>query len=581
MILEHSRLPKLLISLSITVWVMALFLIADHPLLAQQPISDSLAISGIVEGPTGPVAGAIVRVQNTSLKTTTAEDGAFTLTGLATERQVRVTAAAKGYYIRWADAIPGGEPVTIKLERHPVSDNNEVYEWQSAEGCGECHTAYQEWQADAHAQAATNIRFLTMYQGTDMHGNQSPPTVYNAAGALPPDLSQPYYGPGFKVDFPNRNGNCAACHTPMASNLDTGNSCGWSGCHTDVTTQNSNGVIPPSVSPLDLVGVAAEGISCDFCHKIGKVILDEETKTPAHDMPGILSISLYRPAEGEELFFGSVDDVAREADSYLSLQQESAFCAPCHYGAITTTVIYNSYGEWLASPYSNPETGQTCQDCHMPPVKAASAVFPEQSPVAPTRFFVFPYKGGLKRNPNQIHNHKMLGPEDETFLKNAVTMTTTAQVSGGDLHVEIKIRNDKAGHHVPTDIPLRHLILVVQAADAAGNPLPLLDGPTLPDWTGNYAGQPGRGYAKILEDTLTGEAPTMSHWRPVLIKEDTRIPALATDISRYTFAAPTDSPAIIETKLIYRRAFQQLMEWKGWDDPDIVMAEETIIIGGD
>ena len=38
------------------------------------------------------------------------------------------------------------------------------------------------------------------------------------------------------------------------------------------------------VLPIYLEGDAAEGISCDFCHKIGEVILDEETGLPKADM---------------------------------------------------------------------------------------------------------------------------------------------------------------------------------------------------------------------------------------------------------------------------------------------------------
>jgi hypothetical protein len=80
---------------------------------------------------------------------------------------------------------------------------------------------------------------------------------------------------------------------------------------------------------------------------------------------------LFRPTEGDDLFFGTFDDVTRPADSYLPLLEESAFCAPCHYGVFDGVagdmtvadgvVIYNSYGEWLDSPYSDPETGRTCQ----------------------------------------------------------------------------------------------------------------------------------------------------------------------------------------------------------------------------
>ena len=92
-------------------------------------------------------------------------------------------------------------------------------------------------------------------------------------------------------------------------------------------------------------------------------------------------------------------------------------------------VIYNSYGEWLDSPYSDPQTGQTCQDCHMPTVDYDYIVFPE--------------RGGMKRGGDKIHNHKMPGAYDEKFLQNSVTMTTTARSEGGQVVVDVSITNDK------------------------------------------------------------------------------------------------------------------------------------------
>ena len=129
------------------------------------------------------------------------------------------------------------------------------------------------------------------------------------------------------------------------------------------------------------------------------------------------------------------------------------------------------------------------------------------------------------------------------FLQNSVTMTTTARSEDGQVVVDVSITNDKTGHHVPTDAPQRHMILVVEAKDAQGRPMALQSGPTLPDWAGNYAGQPGQTYAKVLQDEWTGEAPTAAYWRPVKIVADTRIPAFGTDRSQYTFDLPAGAAA--------------------------------------
>jgi hypothetical protein len=541
------------------------------------PIPRPLLPPGVVAGhvldDNGPVSGAIVRIQNTDIQTVSAADGSFTLSNIAITEPISVTAWIDGYYNGAATAIVGLVPITIPVRAYHT-DDNPLYRFQPAEDCGTCHLELAEWQADAHSQSAVNVRFLTLYKGTDIAGNQSELPRDAAGLPLPPEPGQPYFGPGFKADFPDRTGNCAACHTPMASRIESDNTCAWSGCHTEFTASISDQV-PPGVSPTSLTHVAAEGITCDFCHKIGDVILNEETGLPLSAKPGISSMKLLRPPDEEhDLFLGTFDDVP-SPDSYLPLQAESAFCAPCHYGVFGGIAgghevsggvsIYNSFGEWLDSPYSDPETGQTCQDCHMPPVDYD--------------YFVYPDKGGLPRGGDRIHNHLMPGANDKTLLQNSVTITSTARREADELWVEISLANDQTGHYVPTGTPLRQMILVVRATDLNGTPLRLSSGPTLPGWTGSLAEQPGKYFAKILQDEWTGEVPTAAFWRDIKLVEDTRLATLATDTSQYTFDAPETGPVTIEARLIFRRAFAELMTQKGWDDPDIVMEEAVITVG--
>ena len=277
---------------------------------------------------------------------------------------------------------------------------------------------------------------------------------------------------------------------------------------------------------------------------------------------------LYRSKGEQVLFFGTFDDVTRRV-SRLPLEEESAFCAPCHFGVFWDEIIYNSYGQWLESPYSDPETGQTCQDCHMPVTDATT--------------FVLPEKGGLERPPGRIFDHRMPGAMDEELLQNAVTMTATAQLEGETVVVQVDITNDKTGHHVPTDSPLRHLILLICATDAQGNILRQLDGPTVPEWggigdpsEGYYAGLPGKAFAKVLQELWTEVSPTGAYWNPTRVLSDNRLAAFATDSSVYTFAAPTEGEVTVEVTLLFRRAFKELMDQKGWDVPDIVMEQEVI-----
>ena len=137
-----------------------------------------------------------------------------------------------------------------------------------------------------------------------------------------------------------------------------------------------------------LSGVDREGVFCEFCHKVGAVYLDPATGRPYDNAPGVQSLRLYRCYPGDQLFFGSLDDVVRRV-SYLPLEQQSAFCAPCHQFSFGGTPIYQSFREWQESPY--PSRGLECQSCHMPPG------------ASPT--FVLPEKGGLARDPARLPSH--------------------------------------------------------------------------------------------------------------------------------------------------------------------------------
>jgi hypothetical protein len=288
-------------------------------------------------------------------------------------------------------------------------------------------------------------------------------------------------------------------------------------------------------------------------------------------MPGVLSIEFLRPPEGHQLFIGPFDDVAPGEDTYSPLQNRSQFCAPCHFGQFWGVQVYNSFGEWLASPYSNPETGQTCQDCHMPHRGATH--------------FVRPDKGGLKRDPQTIFSHLMPGAADAALLQDTAKLEVEAQRQGDRIQVEVRVTNEKAGHHIPTDHPARNILLVVSATDAQGQALEYLGDQVIPDWGGvgndpdDYAGRPGKGYAKILEELWTEVSPTAAYWNPTVIREDTRIPALAVDVTHYEFRAPANgAPIMVEVRLIFRRAFKELAELKSWGIQDIEMERGMITL---
>lgn len=481
-------------------------------------------VRGVVTDEAGvPMSGARVRIQATANVTVTCSDGTFELSGLRAGFEVKVTAWKADYYVAKRTVTPPATNVSLALKRYPEGDNPD-YEWLlplPAGGlrCITCHIGpvMSQGLADAHANAGTNPRFFSMYNGTDVAGH-------------------PGIGPGYKLDFPSTAGICAACHAPGAA-----------ANHPFTADMNA------------LRGADTFGIHCDYCHKVGGVYLDPATGLPYPNVPGVLSMDLRRPAADKQIFFGPFDDI-EEPDTLLPLIRQSQFCAPCHNFSFWGTPIYQSFAEWLASPY--PARGVQCQTCHMPPDGVTTNFAPGH--------------GGQERDPKTIPTHYQFGASHADFLSNTVTMTLSVRQSGSRITATVDITNDRAGHHVPTDHPARNMILLVTARDARGSALSFSGGTVVPAWGGDVANLPGKGFAKILRDVQTGESPVANYWKQTLIESDNRIAALATDTSSYVFDAPQNGGIVsVEAKLVFRRAFKALSDQKGWQMPDITMAEKS------
>ena len=108
--------------------------------------------------------------------------------------------------------------------------------------------------------------------------------------------------------------------------------------------------------------------------------------------------------------------------------------------------------------------------------------------------------GGLQRDSDSIFSHRMPGALDQPLLEDALEMRVDVGREDEILKVTVNLVNDNTGHKIPTDSPLRQVLLIVDAKDENGNSLLLLEGPSLPTWAGEgdpeqgyYAGLPGMG----------------------------------------------------------------------------------------
>ncbi len=544
-------------------------------------------VSGQVTSAGKPLSDTVVSLKATGIQTKTDASGRFVLNSFPGKFYVTVTAWKDGYYIAGQTVFPWKRDITLELSSLNMTDNKN-YQWLppvsenrslvlnvlarvglpvaarlsfqnlflplSAKlplGCADCHpNVTEQYVNEAHARGSKNIIFQTVYNGTDTQGHRSPLTSYGVSvdyGRFPlrPDTTKNWYGPGFKLDFPDQAGNCANCHMPGESINQPNN--------TDVNAK-----------PATIL----QSTQCDFCHKTADVIVNPTTGLPNDNMAGVLSMKFTRPSGSAQVFYGPYVDVDVGPDTFSPLQNESRFCAGCHNASFWGTPIYQSYAEWLKSPY--PGEGVTCQACHM-------------KPDGKTTNFA-PGRGGIERDPQTIFSHSFPGAADVDLLQHTAKLELKAVRNGDSINVEARVTNENGGHDIPTDEPMRNMILVISATDSTGKQLVQLDNQKVPAWGGtgtamnDYAGKPGKGYAKVLQELWTEVSPTIAYWRQTKILEDTRIPARATDVTNYRFQSPASGNITIEAILIYRRAFIELATVKKWDLSDIEMNRTTVTL---
>jgi hypothetical protein len=467
-------------------------------------------LQGRVVDDAGPVAGAHVRFRGAAELHRTDADGRFRFSP-ARNLSDHVLVAKEGHLIRgWpADRLP----LTLFLPRLPAEDNPE-YSWiepgaepAGASNCVHCHREiYREWNVSAHARSAVNRHFLNLYDGTDWHGRE---------------------GVGWNLRADNRDGAavCSACHAPALSP------------HT------------PAFDDLRRVrGTDRRGVHCDFCHKVAGADVDERALTF-----GRFGYRLLRPDKGL-LFFGPLDDAERpgESFSYAPVYRRSRYCASCHEGVIFGVPVYSTYSEWLANPARR--QGKECQSCHMTPTGKMTNVAPG--------------KGGIERDPRTLAAHSFPGGRADMLRKClAVSARLLPRAAGALARVEVRAQD--VGHRVPTGFIDRNLLLVVEAFDESGKPLPLKSGPTLPGLAGRrLAGKPGRLYAKQLtEDAGKGPVP---FWRFHGRLRDTRLFPGRPDTAEFVF--PPEARRL-RVRLLYRRFWDEVAARKGWPDNEITVVD--------
>ena len=522
-------------------------------------------IRGRVTSTYGPVENARVRIAGEETYTLTDREGRYELAAAYPPRQqLMVTAGKEGWFNNGQVADRSGSVRDILL--NPIYlDDQPDYRFISPVTCSRCHvnlTRYYDQSKMAHT--TSNPKVLDMYYGTDA-------------------LLRKGMGPGYRLDNPRSQGNCTIGHAPSVAG-----SIPWS--------QDLNDVLRSPRTEWD-------GISCDYCHKVRKVIKD---KTKPSGRAAVLERQ--SPIRGNSiLVFGPYDDVTAPpmAASYNPLFDKGQFCSLCHSHSkklasgktwdsskVYTTAewegfglesnnylpIQTTYQEWKQwqdqLPANDSNKGKKCQDCHL---SWRKEMLPYDNYVVDG---MARNMWGTYRSPKNIRPHHFDGGT-ETQLKTALAMEVEGEISDRTLTVSVFITNTNGGHWVPTGETMRSVMLLLNVTDSNGKPLEMIKGSHLPDWagkgkaeSGNYAGLPGAVFARVLGDD-DGNL-NVPFWKATRVVSDSRIrPKKSVKLKfEFTVQDPDDEPTA-EARLIYRPVIKPLATIKNWDARDILITSSV------
>jgi len=493
-----------------------------------QQVTGTLANSATNE----PIAHSPVTLHGGSKQVFTDSNGNYTINVTGTD--LLIIGGAKGYYYQSITVDSPATNINIALDPVPIG-NNQNYEIRPPNECGSCHPKqHDDWINSPMAKAGFNTWVNDIYNGDGTVGGQG--------GFV--------YTRDSKFALSNPNSECASCHQPKGWVEDP-----FSALDSDVTT--------PSLS-------VQHGVSCDICHKVADI--DKSKINFPGLFPGAVDFNL--PDPGTQVQYGVLGDVDYSIPSLMrgsyQPQMRAELCATCHQDAADPNEDHSysgvisepTYLEWLASDYANPNSSNfaDCVDCHMgasPDNQVCSVI---NTP---------------DRSPGTVRNHKIEG-STPVFLENAVELDMQVNTDSSELTVQVTINNNLTGHHVPTGVTVRNMILVVEAWEEGSDPLsnPLIHtGPQVIHELGGigdpaegyYAGLAGKFYAKVNHDE-NGNGPTF-FTDATGIQFDNRIPANQSDVTNYSFQLPNHQANIkVRARLIYRKAFRFLVDAKSWTE---------------
>ncbi len=502
-----------------------LFIICQTPLIA--------AITGFVvdADSQAPIEGATVKIQFHEASTLTAADGSFSLDDALLSSE-NLCASAFHYYTGFVQISPPN-PGPVMIELSAISeDTSEERPLNEPQTCAVCHPdVVADYDESPMGHSGLNQWVFDIWDGSaTLFGMSS--FVYKRdsvhVGASP-------------------NSECAACHSP-----------------THYLTDDSDGMGDYHNPNVEMT----LGVTCEVCHRA----LDNDADTKMN-YPGVVlapegAFSILRHTEPVEfgLLGDSIFETAIMKSAYNPILS-ARLCSACHEdnndhnddGDYEDGVPSEAtYSEWLDYVALKGADARSCVDCHMPPAENST-------------FCVFQ---GQPRPEGFVRSHKILGTTPE-YLENALTLTVDSSVATDSFDLTVNLENDKTGHSVPSGVTVRNVLLLLLIKDSGDQFLPQLAGDSLdvvggvdpgtdganPE-EGYYMGFPGKAF--YFENT-NGVATRVFYTEATSVVSDSRLKAGETYNETFTFSLPaTGSPVDVDVRVIYRRAWRELIDAKGW-----------------
>lgn len=381
--------------------------------------------------------------------------------------------------------------------------------WVSPRTCEGCHsTNYRDWKGTMHSNALRDPLYVAAVTVTTKD-----------AASIGKEREVFAY--------------CTKCHAPLAA----------FGDH----------MFPTDGSKMTVV--EKEGVQCDFCHRVTKVLGDN------------MQIKIDKDTDIKRgPYKDSYSNMHRTA--YSRIHATSKLCSGCHdvTHPLNGVAVERTFSEWKNSVYSGKDGHKRveCQDCHMKAEPGTPADIPVFG-VQRENFYRHRFVGGNTWMTGVLGASKQQ-QRAVKLLQSAAKLSVEAKKKGPQALLKITVFNEGAGHKLPTGFPEGRLLwLHVIAKDNQGR---LVFESGAMDAGGKLVrtatdGGPVKVY-EIIPGIKQPDGRAKKSFHIALndtIVSDNRIPPKEKDVTLYYVPYPETGGLAVDVFLKYQTASKEFVEF--------------------